>query len=389
MIHQQFAGRIVWPRRRFEAFVVLGALIVRLTAAADGPDDPAYLHRQWAWFSAQTPARQQQLRDLDADFRHADAPARAKYTRVLQAYNAWLAKLPESDRRRVADAASAEQRLAIVMDLKEREWVESLPKAYRDEYAKANLKEKVLRVKEWKADEAARDEEWAVAQKNAVDPLAGRLAKLFAGPDRKRVDDFIANLRPALTDSEWRALEDSRTTADDHGQYLGYAFDLARRANQHPLLPGRVGPKTLGTVPEPNGALVIHHFRAKKAGPATADEIKELNKLSGRWPDFALELAKLCQKHSFKLPAPLGDCRKEQMPAEVIAFLNKTLEPKLRETDAGRAQLDAMKKAEGSWPDYPKAIMETARKHNLDIPGWTLPGPPEMWAKFRAGRRLR
>src|SRR3954452_13066285 len=103
------------PHRRRVWLTVAGCVVLVTTLlAADGPinpDDPAYLRRQYAWFQAQDPARQQQLRKLDADFRQLPPEDQARLTKVVQAYNAWLAKLPEADRQRVLGAGSAAERL--------------------------------------------------------------------------------------------------------------------------------------------------------------------------------------------------------------------------------------------------------------------------------------
>jgi hypothetical protein len=43
-------------------------------------------------------------------------------------------------------------------------------------------------------------------------------------------------------------------------------------------------------------------------------------------------------------------------------------------------------RAEGKWPEYPTAIQEIAKKHNLDVPWHTLPGPRERWDRYRLTR---
>ena len=122
----------------------------------------------------------------------------------------------------------------------------------------------------------------------------------------------------------------------------------------------------------------------------TSNEAKDLRKAQGRWPEFALELTRHCQQKGLRLPAPLGDCRKEQMPAEVVNFLDKTLAPLLarRPPDAARmADLEALNKAQGRWPEYPREIIDLAKKYKLPVPGWTLPGQPQIWERFRAGKK--
>jgi hypothetical protein len=74
------------------------------------------------------------------------------------------------------------------------------------------------------------------------------------------------------------------------------------------------------------------------------------------------------------------------MPGEVVQFLDKVLEPQLKKSDAGKADLEALNKAQGNWPEYPRMIVDLAKKHKLHIPGWTLPGQQQQWDKLRTGK---
>src|SRR5437762_1217403 len=141
-------------RRVLLPFCILHSAFCILTAAAaDGPlnpDDPAYLRRQSAWFRAQDPARQQQLRRLHAEFTSLLPDEQARLTKVMQAYNAWLAKLPADDRQRVLAAPTAADRLEEVKRLRERDWIDTLPKAYREEYDKLDEVARRQKVQEWR-----------------------------------------------------------------------------------------------------------------------------------------------------------------------------------------------------------------------------------------------
>jgi hypothetical protein len=48
-----------------------------------------------------------------------------------------------------------------------------------------------------------------------------------------------------------------------------------------------------------------------------------------------------------------------------------------------------LEEAQGRWPDYPRTVMELARKYKLAVPGWTLPGPAQFWDRLRAGKGKR
>jgi hypothetical protein len=361
-------------------------------AAHDAPfnaDDPSYLRRQYVWFLAQEPVRQQQLRKLHTDFQELGPEDQTRFTRIMQAYNAWLARLPDEDRQRVLSAPSAAARLDEVKKLREREWVESLPKPYRDEYAKLNGDDRRQKVQEWRAEESERRDEWAVAKNNWEQFQPGKLPPMFLGDGRAQIDIFVSHLKENLTDFERKELDDSKSAFDEFGNLFWYPREIVRLADQHPPLPGiKVGPKDWESLPVEVRTFLTkndRHFNKKKGPIFAGEELKEIRRAQGRWPEFGIELAKYCQKIGLKLPMPLGDCRKDQMPPEVKTFLDKTLEPLLKKSVESRADLDALTKAEGSWPEYPRMIIDLAKKYKqLPVPGWTLPGPPQAWDRLRA-----
>src|SRR5690242_6974867 len=208
--------------------------------AADGPintDDPAYLRRQYAWFQTRDPARQQQFRKLDADFRQLAPEDQARLTKVMQAYNAWLGKLPEADRQRVLVAPNAADRLEEVRRLREREWVESLPRPYREEYAGLDADARRQKVQEWRAEEAERRAEWALAQRHWAENPGGRLPSAFQRDNRPALDAFTAHLRENLSEAERRSLDEARAGLEESDLWFGYGFVLARLADLHPIFP--------------------------------------------------------------------------------------------------------------------------------------------------------
>lgn len=353
------------------------------------PDDRDYLRRQFAWFEAQTPARQQQLRQLNERFHQLDAETQARYTRVMQQYNAWLAKLPEVDQNAVIQAANGPERLKVIRDIREREWVATLPKVQRDEYAKLTPENRAQQVREWRAEEENRTADWSIAQKNWEDLKLGRVPAIFTADALSSLDAFANNLRHSLTESERKSLDDAKAAAAEHGQIMWYAIEVVRLADSHPLLPGKIGPKDFQSLPDATKEFLRKNDPTlKKKGIFAHDDSREMKKASGRWPDYAIELAKHTDKIGLKLPAPLGDCTKAQMPPEVQTFLDKVLEPSLKKTEKGRDQLAALSRAEGRWPEYPKMIMDLAKMYRFPIPHWTLPGLPQIWDRFRAPKML-
>jgi hypothetical protein len=364
---------------------VHASLVTVLAAAAAhdvplNPDDPAYLRRQYVWFQAQDPQRQQQLRKLHQDFSGLDEADQVRLTRVLQAYNAWLARLSEADRRRVLEAPSAADRLDVVRQLRERDWVDTLPRPYREEYATLDGAARRQKVQEWRAEAADRRDEWALAQRHWAENQ-GKLPPGFTPEARAQVEAFVVHLKENLSDAQRQALDEARAAADEHGYHFWYAREVVRLADLHPILPGKVGPRDFASLPKEVLTYQVRNDpQFRKKGPAT----RELRRAQGRWPEFALELTRYCQRNKLTLPVPLGDCRKEDMPREVRDYLTRTLEPQLKRSVEGRADQKALDDAQGKWPEYPRLILELARKYKQPlIPGWTL---PPAWERIRAGK---
>lgn len=380
--------------RLLSAGLLLSAMTsVSISAAREGvidSDDRDYLRRQHAWFHSLSSSRQTQLRTLNEEFHQLDSESQSRLLRVMQNYNWWLSKLAADDRGRIESAPNSVERFKIVRELRELEWVRSLPKAQRDEFEKLPTQDRPAKIREWRAEEDVRHDEWSITSKNWEDLRQGRIPPILLADGRVQLDTFVANLRPALSDSERKALEDARLLADETGQFMSYAIEVVRLADAHPLLPGRVGAKDFGSLSEGNRDYLLKNDRSlvrkKNQVIIPNEENRELRKASGKWPEFALELAKHCEFHKLKLPEPLGDCERSKMPAEVQHYIDKILEPALKRTEKGREQWDALSRVSGKWPDYPKMLVEISKQNRLPIPGWSLPGPAQNWDRFRGNR---
>ena len=98
----------------------------------------------------------------------------------------------------------------------------------------------------------------------------------------------------------------------------------------------------------------------------------------GRWPDFALDIAKLDanSKEKDKLP-PLGPCRPGEFHEDVELFLKEQLYPKLVKGERDRLEAQV-----GKWPEYPRLMIDIAKSKNLSVPGAMLPGEPKLWTEY-------
>jgi hypothetical protein len=383
--------------RRSRVVVALSVGVLCLvTAAAPGPretplnpTDHDYLYRQHVWFQAQDPETQLRYRRLHAAFEALPPDEQAHLSRLLQSYQTWLARLPEADRDLVYAAPTAADRLAVVRRLREADWVATLPAPYRRAYdALTDDRARRAKVAAWRAEVADRREEWAVAQKNWPEFQPGRLPAALQS-EGKALDRFLDNLRHALTDEESRQLDQAKAASEDQLSHHHFYWLVANLAEAHPLCPGRVGPKDFPALPaEVQSVLLAQPGLFTKKGDTlvpTAEDAKDLRKSVGRWPDFAVELTRYCQRHGLGDLPPLGDCKEADMPSEVREAV-KRLRDQVKRTKENREQFDQLQKAEGKWPDYPLKVAELCRKHQIPLPGWALPGPPGLWDKLKAGR---
>jgi hypothetical protein len=369
------------------------AALCLVTAAAPGPretplnpTDHDYLYRQHIWFQAQDPETQQRYRRLHAAYEALPADEQTHLTRVLQGYQTWLARLPDADRELVYAAPTGAERLAVVRRLREAEWVATLPAPYRKEYeALTDESARRAKVAAWRAELADRREEWAVAQRNWPDFQPGRIPPALQ-VDPLAMTRFVENLRFALSEEERRQLDQAEDASREQFIHYPFYWMVANLADAHPLCPGRVGPKDFASLPPKVVKDLLSHGKVfKKRGDSVAplpEDSKDLRRSVGRWPDFAIELTRYCQRHGVTDLPPLGDCRESDMPQEVKDALKRLREQLKRQKEP----LDQLRALEGKWPDYPLKVVELCRKHQVPLVGWTLPGPQAPWDKLKAGR---
>lgn len=321
-------------------------------------------------FFALPPDRQQQLREVDAKL-HALGPTRqARLWTVLERYDAWLDELPEAARRRVLDAATATERLAVIRALREQEWVDRQPKLVRAELAKLSGEARSRRVAALR--EEARQARVAWFKGTAPPPRPARFSDL--PPDVQRfVKDDLTPVLPR---------EDADTLKRAEGNWPEYPraiLDLTERYLVH--RPGEMGVikdvtgKQTTLPPALNRALT----REKRAALLFPPHSFALAKTRGKWPDHAEALANAAQAIKLNLP-PLGACRLTHFPAQTQAYVRAVLYEKL--TAAEKASLTGL---EGKWPDYPRRLVELGRQKGLTIPGVMVPGPTALWDAARAG----
>lgn len=334
------------------------------------PDHAARLARDLRAFYALPAEKQRRLRELDRHLHEGDEAARAKRWAVVGRYLAWLEALPQGQRRQVDQAPDAKARLAAVRAIREQQWVASLPKRLRDELAGLAPAERARRVAELREQERGQRREW-----QGLGPEGAVLRPAYLNHFPDSVQKFVEReLGPRLNEVERREM------ALAEGKWPELPNLIHRLSEKYPVLPPLPsGPitqmKQLPTEPPPPMRKVISGgWKLKDKGKMP----KELR--AGRWPDFALAASEAYRKLTKgKAPPPLGASRPGELPAATQEYVQLELMPR-----ADERQREELRRLEGRWPEYPLKLHAVARSRGLVIPGMSLPGPRQLWARAQS-----
>jgi hypothetical protein len=328
-----------------------------LEQAKNDPEHYERLQRDLRAFLALPPDRQAQLRELDHDLHDEESTISVRSQRILQRYARWLQSLTEPERQRIKGAHDNQQRLQIIKELRDRQWVNQLPAAVQEDLHKLPDKERALRVAELRTQDRQRREEWRLAIRN-WDEILYRPYLLNLQVLKPEVKFFVTeSLMPLLGEAEKNRL----LKAQD--QWPLFPQVLVQLADNHPIrLPGvpKKPVRQFDDLPE--------SFKQKH--PKVRDAFK---KSVGQWPEYAIAVANRARNQNWQLE-PLGPATLADFGLPVQQFCQHTF------SEAEKAQL---KEVLGKWPEFPQTIAKLGRDHKVPVPGTFLPGPRFFWDKFR------
>jgi hypothetical protein len=196
-----------------------------LTLARQDPEQLARLRQDLQVFLALPAERQESLRRLDRDLQERDPATQARLRRTAERYETWLRSLPEADRREIEQAPDAATRLRLVKEVRERQWIERLPKAYRDKLQTLKGADRQIFIEELRLRERKSQQEW--------DRAVRHWSELLKGPPPLRLTDlppevqtFVKNqLLPVLDEKEKETLKN----AEGRPLFLRTLLELLRK----------------------------------------------------------------------------------------------------------------------------------------------------------------
>jgi hypothetical protein len=281
---------------------------------------------------------------------------------VLLRYNRWTERLPEADLVRIQSTADPEERLRLIKTIRERRLIEQLPGRLRKEVLSLPVEKQAQRLKDLRREER---EFRRSLRPPWLRPGYRPTQTADFPPEVKRY--LEKNLKPRLSEQEKGQL------ARAEGQWPLLVQTVVRLAEKHPFLP---------PLPSPRKAIVRWvdlPEELKTEVPAWQLQQKAWRSVKpGRWPEFALTFVEAYKRVKGKAPPPLGASRPDEFPADIRQVITTQLDRVLRPDERA-----ALRNLEGRWPEYPRRLIELARRHKVIIPRMSLPGPPKMWESAR------
>jgi len=336
------------------------------------PEHYARLRSDLEAFWALPEEKRQRLRRLDRDLHQLDAKAQKELWTVVERYRLWLDRLAEEDRRQIEDAGDTSERLRLIKEIRDRQWIERLPRTVREELRNTPADGWAMRVAQLREQERRQRKLWQRPLGAGPGPRGAKQpSRLHDFP--KEVQEFVEkHLLPRLTADEELHYRRSE------GQWPAFPLLLIHLSERYPVLPPLPAPQRPITHYED-----LSEQARRIAGPKTfwerrSEEWKKLQLVEGKWPQWAETMVTLLTDEQRKTMPPLGASRPREFPIAVQTFLETTLRIKVK-----GAEFRKLRETEGKWPDYPRRLLDLAHKHHLQVPGMSLPGPAELWEDAR------
>jgi hypothetical protein len=336
--------------------------------------DPERYHRllrHEALFQSLSPEQQAKIRRFDEQFQAEPPEVRDRLLHVLGEYVSWLTRLPEADRERILQISDTSQRLQVIREIKERQWIESQPPTRLSQWQKTPPAERSALVARWRQEDKQRAEELAETRRWEA---LGRVVRPFENlPPLEELTVFVTqHLLPMLSPEEKARLRPKEPEARRNP--MSWFATIVELSDRHPVL--SLKPQYLTRKELPAEYRDVLEKPPKTIPPQQVRSALARLPAEGKWPDFPVAVSRLVQSWVGPRSVQLGPSRAQEISPAVVRFVER-----LSPEDQKRLQA-----VEGRWPDYPLMLHEIARERKLALPDLGLPGDPLFWDRVRNRR---
>jgi len=376
----------------------------RFQAIRKNPERLAQLRANLQSFQSQSENRQQAVRKLDEDMHKLADKRQARYWTILDRYADWLDQLKKRNPQAyhaIKTAPDAPARFALIKTERDREWMETQPKALREEWTKLAGDARIEFVVALRKEERQKHLQWQIAARfwtelESKQFLPCRFSDFahrvkfkdlkakdkdvkFKEKEFNKVHDYVTQyLMPYLTDAEKQSLEDA------DGRWPEFPIALVEIARKRPSALPTIKdkeeylPRLFNELPIP----IQERITDKKGGGVKAKMLKELRTYE-KTPGFAGKAVELGTSNgSIPFEHEFWPSHFKGLAKPMQDFLTLELIPKLDTKDK-----KDLEDHSGRWPYYPKKIQELAKKHNLQPPWHILPEADIWhWDRYRRDR---
>jgi hypothetical protein len=150
------------------------------------PEHYARLQRDLRAFHALPLERQKHLRRFDLELHNREPQEQRRLWDVLERYSLWYERLPEDKRKSLDEAADVDEKLELIREIREQQWLDRLPQRTRAELdaktAGRLAEERADLIRKSKAEEKLRHQKMRqqFETKPAAKDKAARPAKIDA-----------------------------------------------------------------------------------------------------------------------------------------------------------------------------------------------------------------
>jgi hypothetical protein len=261
----------------------------------------ARLQRDLRDFWALPEAKRQRLRRLDKELHDLDAKTRKRLWKVAERYIAWLERLPDDERRRIEATEDLRERLTLIKEIRERQWIERLPQKVREELDKLPAEERATRVAQLREEERQQRKLWqgSPRSKPPTRPVLPPLPP--PGKAIVRFKDLPAKAKvEAGSEAAWEKRRDTwERLRKVEGKWPEWAllFHSLLTPQQQARMPP-LGASRPSEFPRE----VANFLRDKLEPKLTRDEKQHLRAAEGKWPEYPKRLLQLAEKHKLEVP---------------------------------------------------------------------------------------
>lgn len=330
------------------------------------PDWLAKLQKYWQEFESRPADKRERILQFDHDLHQEPSSAQARIWNAVERYNAWLERLDDHDRKAVTEAPDKAASLAVIRELRHREWMKGQPRVLRQQWDALKGQARSDFVGKLRDEEKQRQLEWLIASRFWRELDTQQKLPARPGELDNTVQAYLGDyLMPMLDASEKERLKKAE------GSWPAFPMTLVELADRHPpALPGGHGPRTIAELPRQLQKVLDKGVKK--------DKVKAHE---GQWPEFAIAVTENAygKKGSWTgLGHELWPTKFQNLQPAMQKFINEVLQPVLTPDEKL-----ALHHCNEKWPDYPQRIQELARAHDLRPPWYTLPESRDRLELYR------